>query len=46
MVKLGRAMTRVLVAEFGPDEFIRRIEARPGRHNSYNEFDLLLDKTV
>ena len=25
MVKLGREMTRVLVAEFGPDEFIRRI---------------------
>ena len=25
MVKLGREMTRVLVAEFGPDEFISRI---------------------
>ena len=25
MVKLGREMTRVLVAEFGPDEFVRRI---------------------
>jgi len=25
MVKLGREMTRVLVDEFGPDEFIRRI---------------------
>jgi len=25
MVKLGREMTRVLVEEFGPDEFIRRI---------------------
>jgi hypothetical protein len=25
MVKLGREMTRVLVAEFGPNEFIRRI---------------------
>jgi len=25
MVKLGREMTKVLVAEFGPDEFIRRI---------------------
>jgi hypothetical protein len=25
IVKLGREMTRVLVAEFGPDEFIRRI---------------------
>lgn len=25
MVKLGREMTRVLVAEFGPDEFIRRM---------------------
>lgn len=25
MVKLGREMTRVLVVEFGPDEFIRRI---------------------
>jgi len=25
MVRLGREMTRVLVAEFGPDEFIRRI---------------------
>lgn len=25
MVKLGREMTRVLVAEFGPDEFIRRV---------------------
>src|SRR5512137_2860376 len=25
MVKLGREMTRVLVAEYGPDEFIRRI---------------------
>jgi hypothetical protein len=25
MVKLGREMTRVLVAQFGPDEFIRRI---------------------
>jgi hypothetical protein len=25
MVKLGREMTRVLVTEFGPDEFIRRI---------------------
>jgi hypothetical protein len=25
MVKLGREVTRVLVAEFGPDEFIRRI---------------------
>lgn len=25
MVKLGREMTEVLVAEFGPDEFIRRI---------------------
>ena len=25
MVKLGREMTRVLIAEFGPDEFIRRI---------------------
>jgi len=25
MVKLGREMTRMLVAEFGPDEFIRRI---------------------
>ena len=25
MVKLGREMTRVLVAEFGPVEFIRRI---------------------
>ncbi|MBN2455986.1 MAG: DUF763 domain-containing protein [Sedimentisphaerales bacterium] len=25
MVRLGREMTRVLIAEFGPDEFIRRI---------------------
>ena len=25
MVKLGREMTRVLVTEFGPDEFVRRI---------------------
>jgi hypothetical protein len=25
MVKLGREMTKVLVADFGPDEFIRRI---------------------
>ena len=25
MVRLGREMTRVLVAQFGPDEFIRRI---------------------
>jgi len=25
MVKLGREMVRVLVAEFGPDEFVRRI---------------------
>ena len=25
MVKLGREMTRALVAEFGPDEFVRRI---------------------
>lgn len=25
MVKLGREMTRVLIAEFGPNEFIRRI---------------------
>jgi hypothetical protein len=25
MVKLGREMTKVLIAEFGPDEFIRRI---------------------
>jgi hypothetical protein len=25
MVKLGREMTRILVAEFGPNEFIRRI---------------------
>jgi hypothetical protein len=25
MVKLGREMTRVLIEEFGPDEFIRRI---------------------
>ena len=25
MVKLGREMTRVLVAEYGPDEFIKRI---------------------
>lgn len=25
MVKLGRAMTEVLVSEFGPDEFVRRI---------------------
>jgi len=25
MVKLGREMTGVLVAEFGPDEFVRRI---------------------
>src|SRR5438046_898024 len=25
MVKLGREMTRVLVAEYGPDEFVRRI---------------------
>ena len=25
MVKLGREMTRVLVSEFGPDEFVRRI---------------------
>ena len=25
MVKLGREMTRVLIAEFGPDEFVRRI---------------------
>ena len=25
MVKLGREMTRVLVAEFGSDEFVRRI---------------------
>ncbi len=27
MVKLGREMTRGLVAEFGPDEFVRRIVA-------------------
>jgi hypothetical protein len=25
MVKLGREMTRILVSEFGPDEFVRRI---------------------
>src|SRR5581483_4539696 len=25
MVKLGREMTRVLVAEYGPDEFIKRV---------------------
>lgn len=25
MVKLGREMVRVLVAEYGPDEFVRRV---------------------